>query len=275
MQSCRWAVCVAVITVVGVLVGAGWASHEPSRTNKEDIWQDEPAEPRRGGRWGLSDEAIKKVMEGLRQRDPATAKELEKLREKDPEKFRTELREHGRPEIEQLARDYWEARRQKRNAQFLEWLKAEYPKDEQCLAKLKDGDPELYAKNFDHLMNQYGHIFDAYTSNPELGGVLKEDYELKKRNDELCRQLRREPSDAKKQELGTELQLVVARRYDLIVRRKEIAYEQLLRRLEDLQKHIQASKDEIVTYKDDRVKQENVRQRVQTLTENKVRFKWD
>jgi len=64
-------------------------------------------------------------------------------------------------------------------------------------------------------------------------------------------------------------------RYDLIVRRKEIAYEQLLRRLDELQKQVRESKDEITNYKDARVKRENVRQRVQALTENKVRFKWD
>ena len=96
-------------------------------------------------------------------------------------------------------------------------------------------------------MNRYGYIFEAESSSPELGAVLKEDLELRKRSDELCARLRNEKSDANKQAIGAELQEVVARRYDLIVRRKEIAYEQLLKRLEDLQKQVTESKDDIAT----------------------------
>ncbi len=270
---------VAAVLVGMVTAGGFMAAHlaaGEAKQNREDIWRDEPRESRRSW-WerGLTDDAIDRIMKGLAQRDPTKARELTRLREKDPEKFKAELREAGRPELEQMVRDRWEARRQKRNADFLEWLKANYPQEAQTLSRLKEGDPQVYIKNFDHLMNQYGHIFDAENSNPELGAVLKEDLRLKRRGDDLCRQLRRERSETKKQQLGAELQEVVALRYDLIVRRKEIAYEQLLRRLDELQKQVHESKDDIANYKDPRVKQENVRQRVEALTENKVRFKWD
>ncbi|OHB64842.1 MAG: hypothetical protein A2Y77_16630 [Planctomycetes bacterium RBG_13_62_9] len=275
MQLARLIVSGAILAGVVAFATTSRAADQPKQT-KEDIWQDEPAGPRQGwGRWGMSEEGINKVLEALRKRDPAKAKELDRLREKDLEKFRTGLRDAARPEMEQLARDYWEERRQKRNADFLEWLKTHYPAEEQSLAKVKDGDPQVYVKHFDHLMNQYGYIFDAFNSNPELGTVLKEDYALKRRNDELCRQLRKERSEARKQELGAELEKVVARRYDLIVRRKEIYYEQLLKRLDDLHKQVRESKGEIAKYKDERIKQENVRQRLETLTENKVKFNWD
>jgi hypothetical protein len=275
MRLARWAAALVVPVAIGGFVGMALSADQPKQT-KDDIWRDEPVGSRQGWwRWDLPEDAVNKVMEGLRQRDPAKADELQKLREKDPEKFKSELRVHGRPEIEQLARDYWELRRQKRNAEFVEWLKTSYPDEEQALTKLKDGDPQIYMNAFDHLQNRYGYIFEAYGSSPELGAVLKEDLDLKKRCDELCRQLRDGKSEAKKQEFGAELEQVVARRYDLIVRRKEIACEQLLKRLEGLQKQIQESKDEISTYKDDRVKQENVRQRVRSLTENKTQFKWD
>jgi hypothetical protein len=275
MQLRRMAALLAGIAVAAGFMAANLTAAETQQT-KEGIWQDEPREARHAW-WerGPTDDVIEKIMKGLEKRDPAKAKELTRLRDKDPERFKAELREAGRPEIEQMVRDHWEARRQKRNADFVEWLKANYPQEEQSLSKLKEGDPQVYIKNFDHLMNQYGYIFDAENSNPELGTVLKEDLRLRKRGDELYRQLRKERSEAKKQQLGTELQEVVALRYDLIVRRKEIAYEQLLRRLDELQKQVRESKDEITNYKDARVKQENVRQRVQALTENKVRFKWD
>ncbi len=275
MQVRGMAALLAGVVLAGGFMAVHLAAGE-AKQNQEDIWRDEPRESRHGW-WerGLTDDAIDRIMKGLAQRDPARARELARLRERDPERFKAELREAGRPELEQMVRDRWEARRQKRNADFLEWLKANYPQEEQTLSKLKEGDPQVYIKNFDHLMNQYGHIFDAEDSNPELGAVLKEDLRLKRRSDDLCRQLRRERSEAKKQQLGAELQEVVALRYDLIVRRKEIAYEQLLRRLDELQKQVQESKDDIANYKDARVKQENVRQRVRALTENKVRFKWD
>jgi len=275
MQLRRMAAILAGIAVAAGFMAANLAAAETQQT-KEGIWQDEPRDARHAW-WerGLTDDNIERIMKGLEKRDPAKAKELSRLKGKDPERFKAELREAGRPEIEQMVRDRWEARRQRRNADFVEWLKANYPPEEQTLSKLKEGDPQVYIKNFDHLMSQYGYIFDAENSNPELGTVLKEDLRLRKQGDELYRQLRKERSEAKKQQLGVELQEVVALRYDLIVRRKEIAYEQLLRRLDELQKQVRESKDEITNYKDARVKRENVRQRVQALTENKVRFKWD
>jgi len=275
MQSRRLTALFATVALAGGLAGIGMATDQSKQT-KEDIWQDEPTESR-GGWWrrDLTDETANKILDGLRKRDPAKAKELEKLRSRDPERFKAELRNAGQPELDQITLGYWEARRQKRNADFIEWLKANYPRQEQELTALKDKDPKLYITSFEHLMDEYGYIFEAARSNPELGNVLKEDYDLKRRVGELCRRLRSEKLDAKKQELGTELQDVVARRYDLIVRRKEIAYEQFLKRLEDLQKQVIQSKEEIANYKDPKVKQENVRQRVQSLTENKVKFKWD
>jgi hypothetical protein len=273
MQSRRLAAFFGAVALVGGLAGIGLATDEPKQT-RTNIWRDEPTESRQNWwRRDLTDETVNKIMEGLRKRDPAKAKELEKLKARDPERFKTELREAGQPELDQITRDYFETRRQRRNAEFVDWLKANYPKQEQELTALKDKDPKLYIASFEHLMDEYGAIFEAARSNPELGNVLKEDYELKKRVGELCRRLRSEKSDAKKQELGAELQEVVSRRYDLIVRRKEIAYEQFLGRLEELQKQVIESKDEIAKYKDEKVKRENVRQRLQTLTENK--FKWD
>jgi len=214
-------------------------------------------------------------MQGLQKRDPAKAKQLSELRKKDPARFKAELREQGRPELEQISRERFESRRLEQTAKFLEWLKANYPKEEQALAKLKDGDPQLYARNLERLSNQYGYIFEADSSNPELGTVLKDDFELKKRADELGKQIRNEKSEAKKQALGTEFQDIVAKRYDLIVRRKEITYEQLLKKLDELQKQVRESKDEIAKWRDPKTKQENVRKRIQDLTDNKVRFKWD
>ena len=262
----------ATLVVASAAASATAASQKPT---EEDIWKDEPRQPRHWWDRGLSEETVKRVMEGVRKRNPDQAKELEQLRKKDEDLFKIKLREYGRPEFEQMGREYWAARRQKRNDEFLAWLKANYAKEHEDLVKLKGRDPTVYVKNFETLMNRYGRIFDAERSNPELGAVLKEDLALKKRRDELRHRMRHERSEARRQQIGAELQEVVARRYDLIVRQKEIAYEHLLRKLADLQKQVQESKNEIEKWKDDGIKRENVRQRLKALTENKVKFRWD
>jgi hypothetical protein len=275
MQYLRVAALVTGMALAGGLVAAQPVAAETKETHN-DIWQDEPKEAWRPW-WqrDLSDEVIEKIMKGIQQRDPAKAKELRELRRKDSERFKTEIREQGRPEMDQMIRDRFETRRQERNARFLEWLKANYPAEEQALAKLREANPQLYVTSFERVMSQYGYIFEAASSNPELGAVLKEDLELKKRGAELHKQIRREESEAKKQALGAELQEVVARRYDLIVRRKEITYEQLQKKLDELQRQVQESKDEINKWRDSKVKQENVKQRLKTLMDEKSRFQWD
>ncbi len=257
----------------GLMMGTLTAAE--TKQQKNDIWKDEPRETRPSWQRDLTNEQIERIMKGIQERDPAKAKALTELRQKNADGFMTELREQGRPELDQMFRERLEARRQERTNRFLEWLKTNYPSEEQALTKLRNRDAQLYQTAFDNAMKRYGYVFEAESSSPELGAVLKEDLELRKRSDELCARLRNEKSDAKKQEIGAELQEVVARRYDLIVRRKEIAYEQLFRRLEDLQKQVTESKDDIAKYKDTKIKRENVRQRIQELTENKVRFKWD
>ncbi|MBN2128800.1 MAG: hypothetical protein JW741_04860 [Sedimentisphaerales bacterium] len=262
----------ATLVAASVAASVTAASETPS---EEDIWKDEPRQPRYWWDRGLSAETIERVMAGVRKRNPDQAKELEQLRKRDEDLFKIKLREYGQPEFEQMGREYWAARRQRRNEEFLEWLKANYAKEHEELVQLKDRDTTVYVKNFETLMNRYGRIFDADRTNPELGAVLKEDLALKRTRDELRHRMRHEGSEAKRQKLGAELQEVVARRYDLIVRQKEIAYEHLLKKLADLQGQVQESKNEIKKWKDDRIKQENVRQRLKALTENRSKFRWD
>ena len=274
MQWFRVATLLAGFTVAGGLT-AVQAATAPKQA-KNDIWKDEPKEMQ--SPWwqrDLSEDVVNRILKGLQQRDPAKAKQLSELRQKDPERFKAQLREQGQVELDQIIRERLDARRQERNAKFVEWLRANYPSEEQALAKLKEKDPQLYINAFDRLMKQYGYIFEADSSNPEMGTVLKEDFTLKKREDELSKLIRNEKSEAKKQSLGADLQDVIAKRYDLIVRRKEIAFEQLLKKLDELQRQVRESKDEIGRWRDPKIKQENVKQRTQSRTDNKVRFKWD
>lgn len=274
MKQRQTGLLVALMLLIGgvSLAPAG----NPAKDKTDDIWEDTPG-PSRRSRWHrwFPDETVDRIMKGIQQRDPDKARELAELRKKDFEQFKAELGKYGRKEIEQISRERFEARRQKRQADFIAWLKTNYPEEEKELARLKEKDPQLYVKGYEHLEGKYGRIFDADNSNPELGAVLKEDLVLKNRRDKLVRQFRHERSDAKRQAVGNELQEVVARRYDLIVRRKEIAYEEFQKKLEDLQKQIKESRNEIVQWQDIETKLENIRRRMDSLTEGKMRFKWD
>ncbi len=269
-----------IALLMGMLLIAGGVSlataGERSQDRQGDIWEDEIAASR-GPRWHrwFSDETVERILKGIRQRDPEKAKELEQLRKKDFERFKSELGQYGRQEIEQISRERFEAWRERRRADFVDWLKANYPDEEKELTAIKEKDPQLYLRSYEHMERRYGRIFDADRSNPELGAVLKEDLILKQRRDELLHALREERSQVKRQKIGSDLEDVVARRYDLIVRRKEIAYEELQKKLEELQKQIKDSKDEIVQWQDVETRLENIRRRMEALTRGEMRFRWD
>jgi hypothetical protein len=99
--------------------------------------------------------------------------------------------------------------------------------------------------------------------------------ELRQRQGELLREIKAAKSDSQKKELAAGLEDVVSRRFDLIVKRKEIMYERLLKWLEELKNRVKESKVEINKWKDKEFKAENVKQRLKDLTEGTLRFEWD
>jgi hypothetical protein len=226
-------------------------------------------------RFELTDEEIDRIMDGLKQRDPQKAKELADLRKKDPEKFKAELGRHAHEEFAKLMEERMEKWRQQRRAEFLDWLEKNYRRETRDLANLKERDPNLYEKRLGSMREKYGPIRDAERRNPELAEVLKEDLRLKEREDELIGKIKATTNQNEKEKLTAELEEVVGDRYDLILRRKQIAYERLLKELEELQNRIKESHAEMLRYQDSKVKAENVKQRSKDLLEEKKGFRWD
>ncbi len=264
----------AIVTVSALPCLGEEKGEEKKKEKKEDIWTEE--EPRRGWRqFELTDEEIDRVMKGLKGRDPKAAKDLANLRKEDPNEFTTRLRKVAHEELVKIMRERFEAWRNRRRAEFLEWLGKNYRKEAKELGRLKDTDPDLYAKKYDLISGKYRAIFEASSRNPELAEVLKEDLQLKTRRGELLRRLKTERDEKKKKELAAQLEEVVARRFDLIVRRKEIEYERLLKRLEELRKRICESRDQIHEWKKTKFKEENVKKRLKDLTEGIPKFNWD
>jgi hypothetical protein len=259
--------------VVFVLPCIAQEKPERKEQNKEDIWTEE--EPTRGPRFDLTDEEIDRVMKGLKERDPKAAKELAKLRKEDPDQFKAQLGRVAREELGKIMRERFEAWRQKRQAEFLEWLGKNYRREATGLANLKGKDPGVYSKKLDLIEEKYRAIFEASSRNPELAEVLKEDLELKETRDELLGKLKAASDEKIKKEIAAQLEEVIARRFDLIVRRKEIAYERLLRRLEELRKQICESRDQIEEWRKPKFKEENVKKHLKDLTEGIAQFRWD
>jgi len=278
-----------VVTSVVAMALLPCFAEKKNEEEKKDIWSEgKPRGPRPGprpglragprpglGRFELTDEEVDRILSSLKQSDPEKAKELTKLRKKDPEKFKIELRKYAPEEYGKIIRERMETWRRRRQTEFVEWLEKNYLKQAKELATLKGQQPDLYWKKFDLVRGKYWRIFEEDRRNPELAEVLKEDLELKERRDELLRRLKAAKSESQKKKLAAQLEEIVGRRYDLIVRKKEIAYERLLRWLEGLRKRVKESRGEIAKSKDEEVKAENVKNRLKDLTEGIPKFAWD
>lgn len=234
--------------------------------------------PRRGpgrGRFELTNEEVDRILKDLNERSPEKAKELTELRKKDPDKFREELGRHAREEFRKVIGERIEKWRQQRQADFLKWLQENLLDESEELAKLKETNPDLYDKRYELASRKYRRAFEESRRSPELGAVLIEDIRLQKRRDQLLDKINAITNRREKQKLTEELEEIVGRRYDLIVRRKQIAYEWLLKRLEELQNRINESRAEILKAQDAKVKEENIKKRTQELLEEKKGFPWD
>lgn len=234
-----------------------------------------PGTGRMGPRFELTDEEIDRVMKGLKESNPAKAKDLAKLRETEPEKFIDELRKYGREEFGKIIKERIAKWMSQRREEFLEWLGKVAPNEKKELDNLKGKNPNLYTKKYELTWNKYGRIFEASKRNSELADILLEDMKLQKRRDELVRKIKSTRGEKEKKKLVTEMEKVIAGRFDLIVRRKQIAYERLLKWLEGLQKQIKKSRDEITEYRDDNVKISEVKKRAQDLLGETPVFRWD
>ncbi|MHC4149570.1 MAG: hypothetical protein ACYSR5_08810, partial [Planctomycetota bacterium] len=280
---------------------------------EESIWsEDEPV--RKHKRFELTEERIERIMGRLEEADPEKAEKLAELREEDPEKFKDELRELMRERFGRRMREghkegrkearrpgggpsgkhgrppgfgppgygpsgigppgYWTPGRMEwLHREYLEWLEENRPDEAKNLAELKEENPELYERQFRLSMKKYGRIAKVAKDNPELAAVLKEDLELKEQRAELLEEIE-SASDEEKEALTEELKEVVSRRFDLIVKRKELEYEQLRKKVAELQERVDKSEAKMETWREAEFKSESIESRVKELLGNSDEFKW-
>jgi chromosome segregation ATPase len=110
-------------------------------------------------------------------------------------------------------------------------------------------------------------------TNPALAEVLKKDLALKQKRNDLLEQIKGTTDEAKKKELTNQLKTVVGDSFDLIVQKKQLKYEELKKKLEELQQNVKKSQSELESIKSK--KTEQVEQRLKELLSQSEKIDWD
>lgn len=280
-------------------MGTGWGLASAGEMEQQEQKMAEP--PMRGGRFEPGAEQIEKILNRIRENDPQKADALTQLREEDPDAFMTEIRnimreqftarmqeqrgEHGkrqafrRPGDEGRGQNRWpemmRERMKERSEEFLTWLKENYADEATKLEQMKEDNPGQYMRAMGLAWRKYGPVFNASKDNPELATVLKEQMALREHRAELLKQIRVTTDEKQKDALVKELEGVVSQQFDLIVKRKELAYEDMNKKLEELKKEIEQRKAEVEKWKTKDFKNEQVKQRVDELVNKTEKFEWE
>ncbi len=241
--------------------------------------------------WKLTDQGIERIMKRLAETDPKKAEELQILRDKDLDEFKRQLRniqrerfaEHRSPAEPRFMTDDRPGRErrsrgeiQQRFLEYLEELEKIYPDEVKELADMKEKRPDMYHRRLRLSYRKYGRIVEKAKDDPNLALVLKENFELKKERNELIEKIKAASDKGKKEKLNRELEEVLSKRFDALVKWKQIEYELLLERLEQLKEEIKKSKANIEKWKDDKFKEESIKAHIKELLspEKDKKFRW-
>ena len=246
----------------------------------------------------LSEEKIDEIMQGLTETSPQIAERLEKLREEDPDAFQMQIRriamksshrgrrgERMQPPEGRGGGKYGGRRSEtrdggrgrdmmrQRETEILEWLEENDPNQAQELKTLKGENHRLYIKKMSSVIRKYNKVIDAEKTNPALAAVLKEDVELKSQTRALMKKIKAATDEDEKQELKTELESLTGKRFDLIIKKKQLRYEDLKKKLEELKNNIKESEAELENLKGK--KSEQIKERVEELISKTEKIQWE
>jgi hypothetical protein len=252
-----------------------------------------PGGPMMGkGQFEPTPEQADHILAELKEKNPQKADELAKLREKDPNAFKMELHnamreqfmsrmmEQKRPQQGPAGHDmpgseFMREKIQEKTDEYLKCLKDNYPDEATKLEQLKKDNPEQFARAMMISGKKYGPICMAIKDDPNLAKVLKQQMELRGKRAELLKQIRATTDEKQKKTLTTELEQIVGQQFDLIVKRKQMAYEDLTKKLADLQKEVDQKKAEVEKWKSKDFKSQRIKERVTELLNEKEKFEWD
>jgi len=159
-----------------------------------------------------------------------------------------------------------------KDEEFLKWLEKNYPKEAEKLEKVINKDSKQDNTSGD-ILGTYGKIFEVSKSNPKLAKLLKKDLALTKKRDKILDQIK-SAKEKEKQKLIKKLEKILTNRYELILQRKQLAYEQLHKKLEILTKKVKKRAAEVENWKETEIKEENVKVRLEELIGKAEDFRW-
>ena len=252
-----------MMTAAVVCAQAEEEKNPAEESPRQDIWQDDSPRLHKDVWQGPGFERrYENLLIRIEEENPKRAMELKKLRDEDPEKFQLEMQkewsQRGRPAPEGQEREMsgpmapgrqgpgpegpqppdkrfagpgrWQEQLQKRHEEFLQWLEKNYPEQAFELAQIREKDAASYVARLMGLRRKYEPILHAEKNNPELAAVLREDMALQNQRDDLLKQIRRAKGD-KREKMVQQLEKIVAQRFDLIIRKKTLQYQELEQRL--------------------------------------------
>ncbi len=286
----------AICAICAVMFIAGMCSQAVAAN--EDVWGDKKG--KKQGERRISEEQIKGIMRRIAENNPEKAEHLRQLREKNPQEFREQMRlligargnrddnrtrgqhsgqskgekgKEGMPGMRTPGRGGGFGRRMaERHDEYVKWFKKEFPEKAQKMEALREKYPEKYMKLMQVGQKKYSPIMRAQKSNPELAKVLKEDILLQSQRDQLLKELR--SADKKESKaLRKELKEIVSSRFDIIVRKKQLHYEDMLKKLQALEKKVNKQQAEVESLKDK--KNETIEQRIEELVGKTEKISWD
>lgn len=256
-----------------------------AETPKTDIWEDHLVHP--FDSIVLTEQQIDRFLARLSQTKADRAGELEKMRITNPQQFRWEIRE-------EMANRFFQSTHQpagavikpdpssqpapapvppseavqKRHEELIVWLEKNFPRQ---AGELK-ANPSPSAERITELLNRYDPVMRAERSNPPLAEAMIEDIKTQIRCDELLMDLPY-ANPEEREAIIKELDELTAKRFDLIVRKRELQHEQLRRRLDKLQHELDTQKQEMDLLKG--AKEQSVKQRVMELVERTDKTNWN
>ena len=161
---------------------------------------------------------------------------------------------------------------QKSHEEYIKWLEKNYPDEAQTLQDLQEKDPEQYFRSAFASRRKYGRIMEAEKRNPELAEVLKEDLEIQSLRIGLLKEVN-QVNGKKREEIVKELESLVSRRFDLIVRKKPLQYQDLQKRLEKMQTELKQRQLEVKKLQE--TKEKAIEDRVKDLIDQGEKVKWE
>ncbi|MBN1815783.1 MAG: hypothetical protein JW828_00390 [Sedimentisphaerales bacterium] len=238
-----------------------------------------PQEPESGNIWSddeqksesiqITKDQVEAILGQLKTSQPKRAEELEKLRKEDPIKFALEIRQIAQRQMQEQARqketaepkrpgsttrtervedttrtDRWRDYLVDRLEEYMSWLEKNFPQQAAELNALSQSDPEEFVNKVAVSRRRYEPIMRAQQRSPKLAEALKADAELQDRRDMLLEKI----ATAKEQErapLIEELTEIVGNRFDIIIQKRLIKFEELELKIEQMRQSLEMEKRQL------------------------------